>query len=1318
MAMDTVDALELDIRTRAKDASQEIASLAGSVDAFGKKVSAHLTDLKGLADVLERISSAMKSVGATRNMQSVAKNIANAAKAAKGQVAAQISKATEDAEKKSGEAAVRALVKPTPRGPSSGPGIKQYNPATGKFEPTQFASSREWFQSLDAARAEAERQGKASEIEALRNEFGGSSDKVKSVIANNHGMSVEELFPKQEEISAAASEAEKLGDEMRTVADEAKDASKATKEVKKETEESDKQAKKLHFDLSNIKGALAGVRDGLKHGILGQLERIARMRALRYIVKSVASALKEGLDNLYQWSKMTNGHFAASMDTAATKLMLIKNSIATALSPAIEALIPLLSTVAGWVNTVANGISQFFALLTGKDTWTKATEATQEWAAATKTGTKNAKDANKEMKDLLADWDELNIIQSKNNDTGSSGGSGSGKKAPNYKDMFEEMKVFDEWTKDFEEIRDLVYLIGGGIAGWFALNGIENFLSAMGLVDDKVTGILNRFRRGIFGAILLGISFTFADDIGESIAQNGLTLDNALLGIADLIAAGVGGHLVMNSIIPGTGMLGTIAGVTIAFAIGLTAYIRKRRNLTYAAMAHKAFAATGAGGIELDKYKAALESELERKIGDLTVSVNTFVKYGEAKEKLDAARTSISNLLEYVTGGRKLTKEEAEDFRKNWDIVKQAISDMHNATWDTINIGIAEAMKTESEEGRKYLKELQAQMLELQRLTGGAQAAWQEEVRQISGRISTGTATDEDIRRYGVLLELLGDSDTSESLRAMKEWKSTVEGFDFGKGEEAVENATNFIGEMDGVYSDAETEVKKWGETQAEAVEAARKELEAYNKAGFLTDEQYRQGTETLDKWTTAYKNKVTKDLEEIKRLKDETYSTIFGQVVSGYVANQASGGNGTEYVVQTAGIIKALQAAGFEIPDTYDWLNPKQNDFFARIKEGMEDTWDFLGGKDRFANMPVEAKYAAGMGYTNTSDSGPKFFKVAGPEEIKGISTAKGSIEMKGNEWTWTPDSPVTVSLTAAKEAKVEVEGGKGINLPDSVIDEFAGKDGRIKTDSNGNWTWTPNNPVTIDLTVDKKPKVHFTGDGVKLSDSIIKEFAGKDGKFITDSNGNWMWTPDNPVTVDLRADTDDWSIAETEQNTRTYIPYDDPDTDDWSMADLYQEEHAPIQEWWDTVRDQSRWDEEEAAYRKMEEFFGSDLAQEIANAAIQFAENGNWWNKEDLPTDVYESLLTNIFGKVVPEEGMTINTAASGIATEATMKNLENVSHEDSTKISGSLPSIISVLGRIADSSQRAADKDFTVTVTPSAAWGRQAARSGMMYNMLTGG
>lgn len=174
--------------------------------------------------------------------------------------------------------------------------------------------------------------------------------------------------------------------------------------------------------VASVKNALGPIRQ-----FLSSLGRIAMYRAIRSIVSGITTALKEGIMNLYQYSIIMNTTFHTAMDSAASDALYLKNSLAAAVAPIIEMLIPAFDALAERVVSVMNLVAQLFATLSGKSTYSKAVKTTKEFAEA-------SGDAAKETRMLLSGFDELNRFQEK---------SGSGKD-DNYGLMFEEADVGSE----------------------------------------------------------------------------------------------------------------------------------------------------------------------------------------------------------------------------------------------------------------------------------------------------------------------------------------------------------------------------------------------------------------------------------------------------------------------------------------------------------------------------------------------------------------------------------------------------------------------------------------------------------------------------------------------------------------------------------------------------------------------------------------------------------------------------------------------------------------------------------------------------------
>ena len=216
---------------------------------------------------------------------------------------------------------------------------------------------------------------------------------------------------------------------------------------------------KISSGLKGLSGGFKGLAQNLGFAntrlghFITSLGRIAMYRAVRFIISQFTQAIKDGVNNLYQWSKVANGEFAQSMDRLASSTQYLKNSLGAMVSPLINALAPAIDMIIGKLVTLINLVNQFFARLSGAKTFTAAKKQATEYAAAASDAGKATKKAAKEIKDATLGIDELNIISP--NDDDDSGSSGGGSKIPNYADMFETLPIDSDVSNFVDKLKEL-----------------------------------------------------------------------------------------------------------------------------------------------------------------------------------------------------------------------------------------------------------------------------------------------------------------------------------------------------------------------------------------------------------------------------------------------------------------------------------------------------------------------------------------------------------------------------------------------------------------------------------------------------------------------------------------------------------------------------------------------------------------------------------------------------------------------------------------------------------------------------------------------
>ena len=248
------------------------------------------------------------------------------------------------------------------------------------------------------------------------------------------------------------------------------------------------------------------------------------------------TGLTDGLDNLYQYSLITGNQFAASMDRAATSLLYLKNSIAAAAAPLVNALAPALDFVVDKVVTLLNRFNQLVSALSGKTTYTKAVKQQTKYAEAVKDTSDAEDDAKKkadELKRSLTSFDEIHALDDNSSkDSGSSKKNDSGTEIPDYGGMFTEEKI-DGGISDFA--KNLKDTINKG--DWQSLGKMlaDKVNSAIDAIDWQGAG--KKFGYGLNGIIQTSYYFLKYTDfakIGNRFAQ----FLNAALGQVDFSIAG------------------------------------------------------------------------------------------------------------------------------------------------------------------------------------------------------------------------------------------------------------------------------------------------------------------------------------------------------------------------------------------------------------------------------------------------------------------------------------------------------------------------------------------------------------------------------------------------------------------------------------------------------------------------------------------------------------------------------------------------------------------------------------------------------------
>ena len=287
--------------------------------------------------------------------------------------------------------------------------------------------------------------------------------------------------------------AKDAGTEMRTAGQQAGNAEKNTRAFGKAAKDAGNSAKKGAAGIGNF---------------WESLKRIAYYRFIRTILKEIASAFREGITNLYNWSSAINGHFAKSMDRLSTSTLYLKNSLGAMLAPIIERLTPVIEWIIDKIVDVINWINKLFAALSGSQTYTVAKKVATNWQDAGNSAASSASEAADAIKRTILGFDEINKLDNQNNN---SGGSFSGNNGSDPSEMFEE-KPLDGWAKKLSELINKIMDKLNSLKKWFDdfKNGLKN------IWDDFISGAKDFFsdpldwlKRNVSDPIINGLKKLF-----------------------------------------------------------------------------------------------------------------------------------------------------------------------------------------------------------------------------------------------------------------------------------------------------------------------------------------------------------------------------------------------------------------------------------------------------------------------------------------------------------------------------------------------------------------------------------------------------------------------------------------------------------------------------------------------------------------------------------------------------------------------------------------------------------------------------------------
>ena len=456
---------------------------------------------------------------------------------------------------------------------------------------------------LENAQAEKELDRLTKKIENIEKEISGKQvEKAKWVqSAEELGVQLDSAKAKLYEMQTAAKgvfSAEQISMQKETVNSLQSQWNAAESQVEKY----DRQIQSATTKLNQNKEQAAEVADQISQAAKNQnkfdgaldstskrfdklLSRVSRLASRVFLFSMITS----GLRSIRDWM----GDVVTSNDEASAALARLQGALLTMVQPLVSVVIPAFTTLVNLLTAIVGKIAAFISALGGK--------TVQQSADAAKALNKQANaiggvgSAAEEAQKQLMGFDEINKLSS---ETPSAGGGGAGAT-----DIQPDFSWADGISETLDRIADLVLLIGAGFALWkigqMIPGTLGNILSKLGLIMAAFGGILlmwdginDAWENGVdwinmtemiaglavaatalyfaFGPLAAGITLVVGGialliTAFHDIMENGFNLQNTLLAIAGIMAAGLGITLLTGSFIPL--LIAAIASLLLAFTV-------------------------------------------------------------------------------------------------------------------------------------------------------------------------------------------------------------------------------------------------------------------------------------------------------------------------------------------------------------------------------------------------------------------------------------------------------------------------------------------------------------------------------------------------------------------------------------------------------------------------------------------------------------------------------------------------------------------------------------------------------------------------------
>lgn len=504
-----------------------------------------------------------------------------------------------------------------------------------------------------------------------------------------------------------------------------------------------KNLTQLAYDLSSFYNLpIDKAMQKLESGFAGEIEPVRRLgydlsktalqatAASLGITKLFADMTQAEKSQLRYYALMTQvtqvqGDMARTLEAPANQLRILKaqlevaaRAIGNIFIPLLNAVLPYLIAFAKFVRLVADAIANFFGYKLPEIDYSGVSAGIGDVDDAMEDlddSTGRTYNRAKKLKNLLASFDELNIIQSE-----SGGGSGNGSGgigdlgSSGWKDF--ELPEYDflgnllgsradailekfkrkfggllRWVKNhLSEIWDVVKAIGIGLLGW-----------KVGSSLAKLFGAANPGKIGLgIGLSIAGFSLEFsgARNIGAGKAQ-----------LWDYIKLGLGSALGIAGLTLIGGTAGLIAGIPLALTVAMVGIYVGFREEVEENLAEQ-FADIFSGALEPERYLAIVQRRFDEISRGMSEGIELNATVNADIGAIEDIILKLDNYRLKIEGVGTLTQDEVDEMNAAFANLKLQSGQYIEDTYDLLEHGLLTALRVLPDETKTavqgYLSEL------------------------------------------------------------------------------------------------------------------------------------------------------------------------------------------------------------------------------------------------------------------------------------------------------------------------------------------------------------------------------------------------------------------------------------------------------------------------------------------------------------------------------------------------------------------------------------------------------------------------------------